>query len=82
MGATVLAILIAAGLGLIAGGYYSVMGWIVISSLLLMTTATAAIAGHAQVLAALGWAAGMLLAFNVGLVLCLLIRNRAALRRA
>ena len=82
MGATVLAILLAAGLGLIAGGYYSVMGWMVIGSLLVVTTAAAAIAGHAQILAALGWAAAMLLAFNAGLVLCLLIRNKAILRRA
>jgi hypothetical protein len=81
MGATVLAILIAAGLGLIAGGYYAVMGWIVVGNLLLLTTATAAIAAHAQFLVALGWAGLTLVAFNIGLILSLMIRNTAVLRR-
>ena len=46
MGATVLAILLATGLGLIAGGYYSLMGWIVVASLLFITTAIAVAAAE------------------------------------
>jgi hypothetical protein len=82
MGAAVLASLIAAGLGLIAGGYYSVLGWVLIGNLLLVTTAGAAIAGQAQFLLALGWAAALLVAFNLGLGVSLLIRGSATLRRA
>lgn len=54
MGATVLAAMLAGGLGLIAGGYYSTMGWIVVGNLLLLTTATAALAAQADLLTALG----------------------------
>lgn len=82
MGATVLAILIAAGLGLIAGGYYSVMGWILLGNLLLLTTASSAIAAQAPFLVSLGWGGATLLAFNLGLILSLAIRHSAVLRSA
>ena len=82
MGATVLAILIAAGLGLLAGGYYAVMGWIIVGNLLLLTTATAAVAANAHFLVALGWVGVTIVAFNIGLILSLMIRNTAVLRDA
>ena len=39
MSATVLAAMLAGGLGLVAGGYYATMGWVVIGNLLLLTMA-------------------------------------------
>ncbi len=80
MGETVLAIMLAAGLGLVAGGYYSVMGWIVLGNLLLITTASSTLAAHAPFLLSLGWAGLILLAFNLGLVVSLTIRHTAVLR--
>lgn len=77
MGATVLVIMLAAGLGLIAGGYYSLMGWIVIASLLFLTTVFAMVAATASFVATLLWLALTLVAFNVGLVLSLVIRTSA-----
>ncbi|MBN9308866.1 MAG: hypothetical protein J0I99_10710 [Devosia sp.] len=77
MGATVLVIMLAAGLGLIAGGYYSLMGWIVIASLLFLTTVFAMVAATAPFVATLLWLALTLVAFNVGLVLSLVIRTSA-----
>ena len=82
MGATVLAILLATGLGLIAGGYYSLMGWIVVASLLFITTAIAVAAASAPFLATVIWVALTLVAFNVGLVLSLVIRTSLAPQHA
>lgn len=82
MGATVLAGLIAGGLGLIAGGYYSTMGWIVVGNLLLLTTATAAFAAQADLLTMLGWTALGIVAYNSGLLLGLIIRRPVVLRQA
>jgi hypothetical protein len=82
MGATVLAALLAGGLGLIAGGYYSTMGWIVVGNLLLVTTATASFAAHADVLTALGWSVLAIVAFNAGLMLGLVIRRPVVLSPA
>lgn len=82
MGATVLAALLASGLGLIAGGYYSTMGWIMVGNLLLLTTAVASFASHAGLFTALGWMALAIAAFNVGLLLGLLIRHPVALPRS
>lgn len=82
MGATVLAVLLASGLGLIAGGYYSTMGWIVVGNLLLVTTATASFAAHADLLTALGWMVLGIVAFNVGLMLGLIIRRPVVLSPA
>jgi|EndMetStandDraft_4_1072995.scaffolds.fasta_scaffold305534_1 hypothetical protein len=75
MGATVLAAMLAGGLGLIAGGYYSTMGWIVVGNLLLLTTATAALAAQADLLTALGWTVLAIVTFNIGLLLGLIIRR-------
>ncbi|HEV2518695.1 MAG TPA: hypothetical protein VGV07_25840 [Devosia sp.] len=82
MGATVLAALLAGGLGLIAGGYYSTVGWIVVGSLLLVTTATASFAAHADVVATLGWIALSIVAFSTGLMLGLIIRRPVVLSPA
>lgn len=82
MGATVLAVLLASGLGLIAGGYYSTMGWIVVGNLLLVTTATASFAAHTDLLTALGWMVLGIVAFNVGLMLGLIIRRPVVLSPA
>lgn len=81
MGTTVLAALLASGLGLIAGGYYSTMGWIMVGNLLLLTTAVASFASHASLFTALGWMALAIVAFNVGLLLGLLIRRPIVLPR-
>ena len=75
MSATVLAALLAGGLGLVAGGYYSTVGWIVVGNLLLVTTATASFAAHADLLTALGWVVLAIIAFNVGLMLGLISRR-------
>ncbi|MDF2981334.1 MAG: hypothetical protein K0Q69_1106 [Devosia sp.] len=82
MGATVLAALLAGGLGLIAGGYYSTVGWIVVGNLLLVTTATASFAAHADFVTALGWTALSIVAFNIGLMLGLIIRRPVVLSPA
>lgn len=82
MGATVLAILLATGLGLIAGGYYSVMGWIVVSALLFMTTLVAVIAASTPIFTAVLWIMFTFAAFNAGLVLSLVIRTSAAPQHA
>jgi len=81
MGATVLAIMLATGLGLVAGGYYSVMGWVVVAALLLITTLIAVLVASAPLLSAVLWLALTFVAFNVGLVLSLVIRTRAAPQR-
>lgn len=77
MGATVLAAMIACGLGLIAGGYYAVMGWVVAGILLLLTSVTACVAAGCTLLVTLGWATLIIIAFNIGLLLSLLISNSA-----
>jgi hypothetical protein len=82
MGATVLAAMIAGGLGLIAGGYYSVMGWIIVGNLVLVTTALACFAAGCGLVVALGWTALIVLTFNIGLLLSLVIRTSADLSRA
>lgn len=82
MGATVLVALLAGGLGLIAGGYYATLGWIVVGGLLLVTAATAALAAQADVITALGWTALCLVAFTIGLLLGLIIRRPVVLRPA
>lgn len=75
MSVTVLAAMLAGGLGLIAGGYYSTMGWVVLGNLLLLTTGTAAFAAHADLLTALGWMALSIVAFNAGLISGLIVRR-------
>lgn len=82
MGATVLAALLAGGLGLIAGGYYSTIGWIVVGNLLLVTTATASFAARADLLTALGWTTIAIVAFNAGLMLGMIIRRPVILSPA
>jgi hypothetical protein len=82
MGATVLAGLIATGLGLIAGGYYSVMGWILVGNLLLIVTAAAVIAAGTPPFLALGWISLVVVAYNAGLALSLVIRNTAVPQHA
>ncbi|WP_439600182.1 hypothetical protein [Devosia sp.] len=82
MSATVLAALLAGGLGLVAGGYYSTVGWIVVGNLLLVTTATAAFAAHADFVTVVGWTALSIVAFNVGLMLGLIIRRPVVLSPA
>jgi len=82
MSATVLAALLAGGLGLIAGGYYSTIGWIAVGNLLLVTTATASFAAHADLVTALGWTALAIVAFNIGLLLSLIIRRPVVLSPA
>ncbi len=82
MGATVLAVMLAGGLGLIAGGYYSTMGWIVVGNLLLLTMAAASFAAHADLFTALGWMVLGIVAFNVGLLLGLIVRRPATLAHA
>lgn len=82
MDVAVLAALLAGGLGLIAGGYYSTMGWIVVGNLLMLTTATASFAAHASPLTALGWTVLAIGAFNVGLLLGLVIRRSVVLSHA
>ena len=77
MSATVLAALLAGGLGLIAGGYYSTMGWIVVGNLLLLTIATAAFAAHADLFTSLGWIVLGVVTFNVGLISGLIVRRPA-----
>jgi hypothetical protein len=78
MSAMVLAAMIAGGLGLIAGGYYSTMGWVVLGNLLLLTTGTAAFAAHADLLTALGWMVLGIVAFNAGLLSGLIVRRPVA----
>jgi hypothetical protein len=75
MSATVLAAMLAGGLGLVAGGYYSTMGWIVVANLLLVTMATACFVAHADLLTALGWMGLGIIAFNIGLMSGLLVRH-------
>lgn len=82
MGATVLAILLATGLGLIAGGYYSVMGWIVVAALLFITTIIAVTTAAASLVSAVLWVVLTFVAFNAGLVLSLVIRTSAAPQHA
>ncbi len=82
MDVTVLAALLAGGLGLIAGGYYSTMGWIVVGNLLILTTGTASFAAHAGLLTALGWTVLTVVAFNAGLLLGLAIRRPVVLSHA
>ena len=82
MDVTVLAALLAGGLGLIAGGYYSTMGWIVVGNLLMLTTATASFAAHTSLLTALGWTVLAIVAFNAGLMLGLTIRRPVVLSHA
>lgn len=80
MSAAVLAAMLASGLGLIAGGYYHTMGWILVGNLLLLTTATAALAAQADLLTAIGWTVLAIVTFNVGLLLGLIIRRPITLR--
>jgi hypothetical protein len=75
MSATVLAAMLAGGLGLVAGGYYATMGWVVIGNLLLLTMAAATFAAHADLVTALGWMALGIVAFNVGLLSGLIVRR-------
>jgi hypothetical protein len=75
MSATVLAAMLAGGLGLVAGGYYATMGWVVIGNLLLVTMATATFAAHADLVTALGWMALGIIAFNIGLLSGLIVRR-------
>ena len=82
MGATVLATLLATGLGLIAGGYYSVLGWAVVGSLLFVTTLVGLFAASVSLPIALGWLALTLLAFNIGLVVTLVVRSSAIPQRS
>ena len=82
MGATILASLLAAGLGVIAGGYYSVLGWAVVGSLLFITTLTALVFASAPLLVSLGWLVLTLLAFNAGLVVTLVVRTVARPKHA
>lgn len=82
MGATVLVSMLATGLGLIAGGYYSVLGWAVVGSLLFVTTLVALIAAAVSLPVALGWVALTLLAFNMGLVVTLIVRSTAQPQQA
>ncbi|WP_055048579.1 hypothetical protein [Devosia sp. A16] len=81
MSATVLAALLAGGLGLVAGGYCSTVGWIVVGNLLLATTATASLVANADLLTALGWTALAIVAFNIGLMLGLIIRRPVVVPR-
>jgi hypothetical protein len=78
MGAVVLACLISGGFGLIAGGYYSIMGWVITACLLLIVTTAAALVAGAGLLSALGMSILVILTFNIGLVLSLVIRTSAA----
>lgn len=80
MNTAVLVALIAAGLGLTAGGYYRVMGWIVVACLLLLTTIAASIAATASLLSVLGWTVLAIVAFDLGLVASLVIRHSRRLR--
>ncbi len=82
MGATVLAILLATGLGLIAGGYYSVVGWIVVATLLGITTAAAVVFAAAPLLTSVLWVVATFVAFDVGLILSLVIRYSGRARAA
>jgi hypothetical protein len=82
MGATVLVSMLATGLGLIAGGYYSVLGWAAVGSLLFITTLVALIAAGVSFAIALGWIALTLFAFNIGLVVTLIVRTSAQPQRA
>jgi hypothetical protein len=75
MGVSVLAGLLAGSLGLLAGGFYSVLGWAVVGSLLFLTTCAALVVAGAPVLAALGWIALTVMAFNVGLTASLVVRT-------
>lgn len=75
MGVSVLACLLASGLGLLAGGYYSVLGWAVIGSLLFLTTCTALFIAGAPIVSALGWIALTVLTFNAGLMASLVLRS-------
>jgi|EndMetStandDraft_5_1072996.scaffolds.fasta_scaffold1230502_1 hypothetical protein len=75
MGVSVLACLLAGGLGLLAGGYYSVLGWAVVGSLLFLTTIAALIVAGASIVAALGSIALTLVTFNVGLMAALVLRT-------
>ena len=77
MGALVLSCLISSGFGLIAGGYYSVMGWTITASLLLVVTTAAALFAGAGLLPAIGMGILVILAFNLGLALSLVIRSTA-----
>lgn len=77
MGALVLTCLFSAGFGLIAGGYYSIVGWTVTASLLLIVSTAAALVSGAGVLPALGVGILVILAFNLGMALSLVIRSTA-----
>lgn len=82
MGVSVLACLLAGGLGLLAGGYYFVLGWAVVGSLLFLTTIAALIVAGAPILAMVGWVALTLITFNVGLMAGLVVRTGPQLQTA
>ena len=82
MGESVLACLLAGSLGLLAGGYYSVLGWAVVGSLVFLTTFAALIVAGASIWTAAGWIALTLVTFNVGLMAALVLRTALQPQRA
>jgi hypothetical protein len=82
MGVIILSCLLSGGIGLIAGGYYSMLGWVIAANLLILATVIAAFATSVGLLHGLGWAVLVILAFNGGLALGLYLRTVARTRIA
>ena len=82
MGVSMMACLLAGSLGLLAGGFYSILGWAIVGSLLFLTTCLALLTAGAPLLAALGWICLTLIMFNAGLTATLVLRTSMQPRHA
>ncbi|MGV3490513.1 MAG: hypothetical protein ACO1OG_04245 [Devosia sp.] len=82
MGVVIIACLLSGSVGLGAGALYSVLGWAVAGALLVVATTIGVAFSGASLLPALGWAVIVILAFNIGLVVGLVLRGSVRARHA